>query len=72
MGPVAWLFASATWLIRSDTCWAFGFANLEQSRVPQWMIHPILNLPEAGPFNSNFAEAIIQPGWQPNYWPEQE
>jgi hypothetical protein len=28
-----------------DTCWAFGFANLEQSRVPQWMIHPILNLP---------------------------
>jgi hypothetical protein len=54
-----------------DTCWAFGFANLEQSRVPQWMIHPILNLPEAGPFNSNFAEAIIQPGWQPNYWPEQ-
>ena len=54
-----------------DTCWAFGFANLEQSRVPQWMLHPILNLPEAGPFNSNFAEAIIQPGWQPNYWPEQ-
>jgi len=54
-----------------DTCWAFGFANLEQSRTPQWMLHPILNLPEAGPFNSNFAEAIIQPGWQPNYWPEQ-
>ena len=27
------------------------------------MIHPILNLPEAGPFNSNFVEAIIQPGW---------
>jgi hypothetical protein len=24
-----------------DTCWAFGFANLEQSRVPQWMLHPI-------------------------------
>jgi hypothetical protein len=54
-----------------DTCWAFGFANLEQSRVPQWMLHPILNLPEMGPFSSNFAEAIIQPGWQPNYWPEQ-
>jgi hypothetical protein len=54
-----------------DTCWAFGFANLEQSRVPQWMLHPILNLPEAGPFTSNFVEGIIQPGWQPNYWPEQ-
>src|SRR5579875_819667 len=23
----------------TDTCWAFGFANLEQSRDPQWMIH---------------------------------
>jgi hypothetical protein len=56
----------------TDTCWAFGFANLEQSRVPQWMIHPILNLPEAGPFESNFVEAIIEPGWSPNYWPEQQ
>jgi hypothetical protein len=56
----------------TDTCWAFGFANLEQSRVPQWMLHPILNLPEAGPFESNFVEGIIQPGWSPNYWPEQE
>ena len=55
----------------ADTCWAFGFANLEQSRVPQWMLHPILNLPEAGPFSSNFVEAIIQPGFSPNYWPEQ-
>jgi hypothetical protein len=55
----------------ADTCWAFGFANLEQSRVPQWMIHPILNLPEAGPFSSNFVEALIQPGFSPNYWPEQ-
>jgi hypothetical protein len=54
-----------------DTCWAFGFANLEQSRVPQWMLHPILNLPEAGPFQSNFVEALIIPGWSPNYWPEQ-
>ncbi|MGA2411408.1 MAG: hypothetical protein ABSG46_13590, partial [Candidatus Binataceae bacterium] len=54
-----------------DTCWAFGFANLEQSRIPQWMLHPILNLPEMGPFTSNFAEGIIQPGWAPNYWPEQ-
>ncbi len=42
----------------TDTCWAFGFANLEQSRVPQWMVHPILNLPEYGPFQSNFLEGI--------------
>ncbi|HEX4211388.1 MAG TPA: hypothetical protein VHY56_13410, partial [Candidatus Binataceae bacterium] len=55
----------------TDTCWAFGFANLEQSRVPQWMLHPILNLPEAGPFSSNFVEALIEPGFSPNYWPEQ-
>jgi hypothetical protein len=55
----------------TDTCWAFGFANLEQSRTPQWMVHPILNLPEAGPFQSNFVEGIWQPGWAPNYWPEQ-
>ncbi|MGA2411051.1 MAG: hypothetical protein ABSG46_11770, partial [Candidatus Binataceae bacterium] len=54
-----------------DTCWAFGFANLEQSRVPQWMLHPILNLPEIGPLTSNFVEALIQPGFAPNYWPEQ-
>jgi hypothetical protein len=55
----------------TNTCWAFGFANLEQSRVPQWMLHPILNLPEAGPFESNFVEAIVEPGWQPNYQPNQ-
>jgi hypothetical protein len=55
----------------TDTCWAFGFANLEQSRTPQWMLHPILNLPQVGPFNSNFVEGIWQPGWAPNYWPEQ-
>jgi hypothetical protein len=56
----------------ANTCWAFGFANLEQSRVPQWMIHPILNLPEWGPFTSNFAELIVQPGFQPNWQPTQE
>jgi len=56
----------------TDTCWAFGFANLEQSRTPQWMVHPILNLPQAGPFQSNFVEGIWQPGWAPNYWPEQQ
>jgi hypothetical protein len=55
----------------TDTCWAFGFANLEQSRTPQWMVHPILNLPEYGPFQSNFLEGIWQPGWAPSYWPEQ-
>jgi hypothetical protein len=48
-----------------DTTWAFGFANLEQSRIPQWMVHPILNLPEFGPFTSNFLEGIIIPRLQP-------
>ncbi|MGO9061468.1 MAG: DUF1302 family protein [Candidatus Binataceae bacterium] len=46
-----------------DVSWAFGFSNLEQSRVPLWMIHPILNLPSAGPFSSNFAELIYIPGF---------
>jgi hypothetical protein len=55
----------------ADTCWAFGFANLEQSRVPQWMVHPILNLPEYGDFTSNFLELIVEPGFAPAYWPEQ-
>ena len=55
----------------ANTCWAFGFANLEQSRVAQWMFHPILNLPEAGPFTSNFLELVVQPGFQPNWQPEQ-
>ncbi len=48
-----------------DTTWAFGFANLEQSRIPQWMIHPILNLPEFGPFTSNFLEGVLIPRLQP-------
>ncbi len=55
----------------SDTCWAFGFANLEQSREAQWMLHPILNLPEFGPLTSNFLELVVQPGFQPKWWPEQ-
>jgi len=55
----------------ADTCWAFGFANLEQSREAQWMIHPILNLPEWGSFTSNFLELVVQPGFQPRWWPEQ-
>ncbi|MGH7838525.1 MAG: hypothetical protein ACREQC_11985, partial [Candidatus Binataceae bacterium] len=51
-----------------DVLWNFGFANLEQSRNAQWMIHPILNLPEFGPFQSNFLELVIQPGFQPQWW----
>ncbi len=56
----------------ADTCWAFGFANLEQSRNAQWMLHPILNLPEFGPTTSNFLELIVQPGFSPVWWPEQK
>ena len=48
-----------------DTTWAFGFANLEQSRIPQWMVHPIWNLPEYGPLESNFLEGILIPRVQP-------
>ncbi|HZP46777.1 MAG TPA: hypothetical protein VFB15_14095 [Candidatus Binataceae bacterium] len=55
----------------TDTCWAFGFANLEQSRNPQWMIHPILNLPDLGPLSSNFLEVVLEPGFAPVWWPEQ-
>lgn len=50
-----------------DTNWNFGFANLEQSRIPQWMIHPILNLPDAGPLSSNFLEGVLIPGVQPQW-----
>jgi hypothetical protein len=52
----------------TDTTWAFGFANLEQSRVPQWMIHPILNVPELGPLSSNFIEAVVEPGFAPLWY----
>jgi hypothetical protein len=48
-----------------DTTWNFGFANLEQSRIPQWMIHPIFNLPDLGPLSSNFLEGVLIPGVQP-------
>src|SRR3984893_7832542 len=51
----------------NDTAWAFGFANLEQSRKPQWMVHPILNLPDFGPFSTNFLELVWSPGWNPQY-----
>jgi hypothetical protein len=56
----------------ADTCWAFGFANLEQSRNPLWMVHPILSLPDWGPLTSNFAEVVWIPGVAPVYWPEQD
>ena len=45
-----------------DLSYAFGFTNLEQSRVPLWMLHPILNLPSVGPLSSNFAELVYIPG----------
>ncbi len=46
-----------------DTSYTFGFANLEQSRIPLWMLHPILNLPSLGPLSSNFAELVYIPGF---------
>jgi hypothetical protein len=45
-----------------DLSWNFGFANLEQSRTPLWMIHPILNLRPLGPLTANFLELIYVPG----------
>jgi hypothetical protein len=50
-----------------DLSWNFGFANLEQSRLPLWMIHPILSLSGIGPLSSNFLEGIWTPAWQPLY-----
>jgi hypothetical protein len=52
-----------------DFTWNFGFANLEQSRLPLWMVHPILNLPSWGPFGANFIEGVWTPAWQPMYNP---
>ena len=50
-----------------DLSWNFGFANLEQSRIPLWMVHPTLDLPDLGTFTENFFEAIFVPAWQPCY-----
>jgi hypothetical protein len=50
-----------------DLSWNFGFANLEQSRLPVWMFHPILSIPSVGPFDANFVEGIWAPAWQPLY-----
>jgi hypothetical protein len=52
----------------SDNAWAFGFANLEQSRKPQWMVHPLFSLPDWGSMTSNFLEVIWMPGWSPQWW----
>jgi Protein of unknown function (DUF1302) len=53
-----------------DFTWNFGFSNLEQSRLPLWMVHPIMNLPSWGPLTSNFVEGIWTPVWQPMYNPQ--
>jgi hypothetical protein len=50
-----------------DLSWNFGFANLEQSRLPVWMLHPVLSIPSLGPLEANFAEGIWTPAWQPLY-----
>jgi Protein of unknown function (DUF1302) len=50
-----------------DLSWNFGFANLEQSRLPLWMAHPIVGLPAIGVFGSNFIEGVWAPPWQPLY-----
>jgi hypothetical protein len=52
-----------------DFTWNFGFANLEQSRLPLWMVHPIYKLPDFGPLTANFVEGIWTPAWQPMYNP---
>jgi hypothetical protein len=51
----------------TDTSYAFGFANLEQSRMPVFMVHPILNLPNFKWFRSNYLEGILIPGTDPLY-----
>jgi hypothetical protein len=50
-----------------DLSWNFGFANLEQSRLPVWMVHLIVSLHRFGPLSSNFLEAIWSPPWEPLY-----
>ena len=52
-----------------DLTWNFGFANLEQSRLPLWMVHPILKFSDLGPLTANFIEGIWTPAWQPMYNP---
>jgi hypothetical protein len=50
-----------------DLSWNFGFANLEQSRLPLWMLHPLLSLPQSRAFGSSFVEGIWTSAWQPLY-----
>ncbi len=50
-----------------DLEWNFGFANLEQSRLPLFMVHPIVNIPGYGPLTSNYVEGIWVPPFQPIY-----
>ncbi len=50
-----------------DLSWNFGFANLEQSRLPLWMVHPIASLPRFLIFSSSFVEGLWSPAWQPLY-----
>jgi hypothetical protein len=49
----------------TDTSYAFGFANLESSRLPIFMVHPILNLPDFDQLTSNYAEIVFAPGIDP-------
>lgn len=51
----------------ADTSYAFGFANLEDSRMPIWMLHPILNLPDFWKLSSNYLETIYAPGFDYMY-----
>jgi hypothetical protein len=53
-----------------DFTWNFGFSNLEQSRLPLWMVHPIVNLPSWGALTNNFVEGVWTPVWQPMYNPQ--
>jgi hypothetical protein len=46
-----------------DVSYAFGFANLEQSHMPIYMLHPILNLPSISKLGSNFLELVYAPGF---------
>jgi hypothetical protein len=50
-----------------DLSWNFGFADLEQSRMPLWMLHPIVALPSVGAFGSDFIEGIWSAAYQPLY-----
>jgi hypothetical protein len=50
-----------------DLSWNFGFANLEQSRLPLWMVHPLVSFHGFGLLSSSFVEGIWSPAWQPLY-----